>query len=152
MLLGPEFSSRQCIDACRNHRDKPVWEELEDPHGKAVELLAAGELVGWFRGRLEFGQRALGNRSVLANPQQENNADLINQQVKFREIRRPFACSILAEASDEMLSGQQRTGTAVSAFASTKPGAPAIRASPMRTAARGCRWWTRGTIRISTGC
>ncbi len=107
MLLGPEFSSRQCIDACRNHRDKPVWEELEDPHGKAVELLAAGELVGWFRGRLEFGQRALGNRSVLANPQQENNADLINQQVKFREIRRPFACSILAEASDEMLSGQQ---------------------------------------------
>ncbi len=107
MLLGPEFSSRQCIDACRNHRDKPIWEELEDPHGKAVELLAAGELVGWFRGRLEFGQRALGNRSVLANPQQENNADLINQQVKFREIRRPFACSILAEASDEMLSGQQ---------------------------------------------
>ena len=107
MLLGPEFNSRQCIDACRNHRDKPVWEELDDPHAKAVELLAAGELLGWFRGRLEFGQRALGNRSVLANPQQENIADLINQQVKFREIRRPFACSILAEDSDELLSGQQ---------------------------------------------
>ena len=106
MLLGPEFTSRQCIDACRNHRDKPVWEKLDDPHAKAVELLAAGELLGWFRGRLEFGQRALGNRSVLANPQQENIADLINQQVKFREIRRPFAASVLAEAGRDLLGGQ----------------------------------------------
>ena len=106
MLLGPEFTSHQCIDACRNHRDKPVWEELDDPHAKAVELLAAGELVGWFRGRLEFGQRALGNRSVLANPQQANTADLISQQLKFREVRRPFAASILAEASGELLGAQ----------------------------------------------
>ena len=107
VLLGPEFTSRQCVDACRDHREKPIWEELEDPYAKAVELLAAGELVGWFRGRLEFGQRALGNRSVLANPQQENVADQINRQLKFREVRRPFACSVLAEASGEMLAGQQ---------------------------------------------
>ena len=107
MSLGPAYTSRQCIDACRNHRDKPIWEELEYPHAKAVDLLAAGELVGWFRGRLEFGQRALGNRSVLANPQQENIADLINRQLKFREIRRPFACAVLAEAGGELLAGQQ---------------------------------------------
>lgn len=107
-LLGPEFTSRQCVDACQNHPEKPDWKVLDDPHGKAVELLAAGEIVGWFRGRLEFGQRALGNRSVLASPQPDNISDLINQQVKFREIRRPFAASVLAEDSEEMLGGQPR--------------------------------------------
>ena len=107
LLLGPGFDSRQCVEACRNHRDKPRWEELEDPHARAVELLAAGELVGWFRGRLEFGQRALGNRSVLANPQQENVPELINRQVKFREVKRPFAAAVLTEASRDLLGHQQ---------------------------------------------
>ncbi len=107
MALGPAFTTRQCVDACRGHREKPVWEELRDPFAKASELLAAGELVGWFRGRMEFGQRALGNRSVLANPQQRNTANLINKQLKFRENRRPFACSVLAGAGADMLAGQQ---------------------------------------------
>ena len=101
-VAGPG-SLPQCIDACRIIATAGS-EELEERMEGGEPLRRELRLVP---GRLEFGQRALGNRSVLANPQQENNADLINQQVKFREIRRPFACSILAEACDDMLSGQQ---------------------------------------------
>ncbi len=107
LLLGPAYASSECIAACRSHRDKPCWEALDDPHGKAVELLAAGELVGWFRGALEFGQRSLGNRCVLAHPQQKNVSELINSQLKFREIKRPLAAAVLASAAGELLEGRQ---------------------------------------------
>jgi carbamoyltransferase len=103
MYLGPKFSSNACINACSNHRDKPQWEVLEDPHEKAAELLANGQLVAWFRGRMEFGARALGNRSILANPSQLGIIDAINHQVKFREYWRPFSPSILDSVAKEML-------------------------------------------------
>ena len=103
IFLGPTFSSRQCVEACTHHRDKPGYEILEDPFGKAAELLAAGELVAWFRGRMEFGPRALGNRSILANPALEGVADLINKKVKFREKWRPFSPSVLESVASDLL-------------------------------------------------
>jgi len=103
MYLGPKYSSNACINACSNHRDKPQWELLEDPHEKAAELLANGQLLAWFRGRMEFGARALGNRSILANPGQLGIIDAINHQVKFREHWRPFSPSILDSVAKEML-------------------------------------------------
>jgi carbamoyltransferase len=60
-------------------------------------LLAEGKLVGWVQGRAEFGPRALGNRSILADPRPANAKDAINAKVKYREAFRPFAPSILAE-------------------------------------------------------
>jgi carbamoyltransferase len=63
--------------------------------------LAAGDIVGWFQGRMEWGARALGNRSILADPRRADMRDVINQKIKFRERFRPFAPSILAEAIDE---------------------------------------------------
>ena len=63
--------------------------------------LAAGDIVGWFQGRMEWGARALGNRSILADPRRRDMRDVINQKIKFRERFRPFAPSILAEAIDE---------------------------------------------------
>jgi carbamoyltransferase len=63
--------------------------------------LAAGDIVGWFQGRMEWGARALGNRSILADPRRRDMRDTINQKIKFRERFRPFAPSILAEAIDE---------------------------------------------------
>lgn len=60
-------------------------------------LLAEGKLVGWVQGRAEFGPRALGNRSILADPRPDNAKDLLNAKVKYREAFRPFAPSILAE-------------------------------------------------------
>jgi carbamoyltransferase len=70
---------------------------LEDPSTEAADLIAEGKIIGWAQGRSEFGPRALGNRSILADPRRANNKDLINQIVKNREWYRPFAPSVLEE-------------------------------------------------------
>ncbi|CAM3192519.1 carbamoyltransferase family protein [Methylobacterium mesophilicum] len=67
----------------------------------AAKILAAGGLVGWVQGRAEFGPRALGNRSILADPRPEGAKDALNAKVKYREAFRPFAPSILAEAGPD---------------------------------------------------
>jgi carbamoyltransferase len=65
---------------------------------KAAEAIAAGKVVGWFQGRMEWGPRALGNRSILADPRRRDMKDILNQKIKRRESFRPFAPSILREA------------------------------------------------------
>ena len=79
--------------------------EVEDAPGKAAELLADGKILGWFQGGSEFGQRALGNRSILADPRNAAMKDAVNASVKYREGFRPFAPAILAERQDEVLEG-----------------------------------------------
>lgn len=66
-----------------------------------AKLLAKGQLIGWIQGRAEYGPRALGNRSILADPRLARSKDKINQQIKFRENFRPFAPSVLHEYADE---------------------------------------------------
>ena len=68
---------------------------------ETARLLAEGKLVGWVQGRAEFGPRALGNRSILADPRSVATQDLINGTIKFREMFRPFAPSILHEYAEE---------------------------------------------------
>ena len=68
---------------------------------ETARLLADGKLVGWVQGCAEYGPRALGNRSILADPRKAATQDLINEKVKFREMFRPFAPSILHEYADE---------------------------------------------------
>jgi carbamoyltransferase len=72
----------------------------------AADLLARGEVVAWFQGRMEFGPRALGNRSILGNPAARGVADKINAQIKYRERWRPFCPSILDRAAHEVLQSQ----------------------------------------------
>ena len=67
----------------------------------AAEALAAGKVVGWFRGRMEYGPRALGARSILADPRRPEMQSLLNQKIKFREGFRPFAPAVLAEHASE---------------------------------------------------
>ncbi|MCJ2092833.1 carbamoyltransferase [Methylobacterium sp. J-072] len=67
----------------------------------AAKILAAGGLVGWVQGRAEFGPRALGNRSILADPRPQGAKDALNAKVKYREAFRPFAPAILAEAGPD---------------------------------------------------
>jgi len=67
----------------------------------AAEMLAEGKIIGWFQDRMEIGPRALGNRSILADPRSEDMKDLLNSRVKFRESFRPFAPSVLEEKSGE---------------------------------------------------
>jgi carbamoyltransferase len=67
--------------------------------------IAGGAVVGWFQGRMEWGARALGNRSIVADPRRPDMRDIINRKIKFREKFRPFAPSILEEAIDEYFVG-----------------------------------------------
>ncbi len=108
MFHGPAYSSSQCIDACKSHREKPVWEVLENPHEKAAKILAKGYLLAWYRGRMEFGTRALGNRSILANPNHSQVADKINYQVKFREPWQPYSACALESVAADFIPNQQK--------------------------------------------
>jgi len=75
--------------------------KLVDDDSKLIELtidrLTSGKVVGWFQGRFEWGPRALGNRSIIADPRRGDMKDIVNNKIKFREPFRPFAPSILAE-------------------------------------------------------
>jgi carbamoyltransferase len=68
---------------------------------RAAAIIADGKILGWFQGRTEWGPRALGNRSILADPRRPEMKEILNQRIKHREIFRPFAPSILAEATGE---------------------------------------------------
>jgi carbamoyltransferase len=71
----------------------------------AAEQIAAGLVIGWFQGRMEWGARALGNRSILADPRRPDMRDIINTKIKFREKFRPFAPSVLEEAHADFFRG-----------------------------------------------
>ena len=73
-------------------------EELMD---RVVDRLQAGKVIGWFEGRFEWGPRALGHRSILADPRRADIKDILNVKIKFREPFRPFAPSVLAERAEE---------------------------------------------------
>jgi len=76
---------------------KLSYRRIDDAPKEAARLLAEDKLVGWFQGRMEFGPRALGSRSILADARRPENRDRVNEAVKFRESWRPFAPSVLAE-------------------------------------------------------
>jgi carbamoyltransferase len=98
VYLGPEYSTGEIESFLRSNM--VAYEILADPVETAAELLTQGKITGWFQGRMEFGPRALGNRSILADPRDANMKDRINAAVKFREPFRPFAPSVPAEDSD----------------------------------------------------
>lgn len=85
---------------------------MHSPHSlcrTTAKLLAAGKLVGWIQGRAEYGPRALGNRSILADPRSAQMQDKINECVKFREMFRPFAPSVLPEYTEAYFENCQNT-------------------------------------------
>ena len=90
-LLGPEFSDGEIEAALRSHGAVYRKAERDDLLRLTAELLNAGKVVGWFQGRMEFGPRALGNRSILGDARAPGMQSLINRKVKFRESFRPFA-------------------------------------------------------------
>ncbi len=101
--LGPSFSTEECIAACEAHPKKPVFKKVENFPQKAAELLAAGNPLAWFQGRMEFGPRSLGCRSILGDPSYSGVADRINAQIKYRERWRPFCPSILDRVAEDIL-------------------------------------------------
>lgn len=92
---GPAFSDIEIESAIR--AAGLVASRLDDPEGAAAKAIAEGNVVGWFQGRMEFGPRALGNRSILADARRADMKQLLNERVKHRETFRPFAPSLLEE-------------------------------------------------------
>ncbi|MEH6635690.1 MAG: carbamoyltransferase [Halioglobus sp.] len=102
VYLGPSFSNEQVIACCESHPGKPDFTVIDDVPRRIAKILADGNPVAWFQGRMEFGPRALGGRSILGCPSVAGVADRINEQIKFRERWRPFCPSMLDRVSKEM--------------------------------------------------
>ncbi len=101
--LGPAFSTEECLQAVRAITTPLEYSPLDDAPRDAARLLAAGNPVAWFQGRMEFGPRALGARSVLGCPSVAGIADRINAQIKFRERWRPFCPSVLDRVAPQVI-------------------------------------------------
>jgi carbamoyltransferase len=99
--LGTGYSDAEIAKALETYKIRAT--RVADPAVTAAELLANGKILGWFQGRMEFGPRALGGRSILADPRDPEMNAKVNNAVKFREWWRPFAPSMLSEAAAEYL-------------------------------------------------
>jgi carbamoyltransferase len=106
---GPGYGDAEVTSAIESAR-KNGWDpgidvrRLDDGdlYREVAGAVAAGKVVGWFQGRMEFGPRALGNRSIVADPRRADMKDILNQRIKHRETYRPFAPSVLEEKSAEI--------------------------------------------------
>jgi carbamoyltransferase len=101
-LWGPSFTQEEIVAALR--RAEAVYEVVSDEDEllrRTARMIADGSVIGWFQGRMEFGPRALGARSLLADPRNDKMKDIINAKVKFREAFRPFAPAVLRECAHE---------------------------------------------------
>ncbi|HXY25325.1 MAG TPA: carbamoyltransferase C-terminal domain-containing protein [Candidatus Acidoferrum sp.] len=103
---GPGYSNeeiRRAIDSNGTAQKGYAIAELNEQElmKQAAAIVADGKILGWFQGRAEWGPRALGNRSIVADPRRPEMREILNQRIKHREIFRPFAPSILAEATAE---------------------------------------------------
>ena len=110
---GPEFSDEDIAETLRRH-DREIhaagcnqrrWTDECALDAWTAAQIADGRVVGWFQGRMEWGARALGNRSIIADPRRADMRDIINTRIKFRERFRPFAPSVAEEALDEYFVG-----------------------------------------------
>lgn len=92
----------QCLDKIKNNKIKVRYIQEEAVINlKIAKLISKNKVVGIFRDKMEFGPRALGNRSILANPKNKNIKKILNNKIKNRELFRPFACSILEGYEDK---------------------------------------------------
>lgn len=96
--LGPEFADRDITQMAKKYKASyENFENFADLSKKTATILADGNVVGWFQGRMEFGPRALGGRSILGDPRNPEMQKKLNLKIKYREGFRPFAPSVLAE-------------------------------------------------------
>jgi carbamoyltransferase len=108
-FLGPAFSDYEVKKVLENHeslskKKEYFVEKFEDSKRlckTAAGFISDGKVIGWFQGKMEWGSRALGNRSILADPRYAEMKDVLNARIKFREPFRPFAPSILLEKTGD---------------------------------------------------
>jgi len=101
-LLGPEFSPRDILRVANQYAAPyNLYSRFDELCETIAKLLAEGNVIGWFQGRMEYGPRALGNRSVLGDPRDAQMQKKLNLKIKYREGFRPFAPSVLEECNRE---------------------------------------------------
>jgi carbamoyltransferase len=100
MSLGPGYTEPELLRALKTFDAKVSFGRVDNIEKEVASALARGKVIGWFRGRMEFGPRALGNRSILADPRTLEMRDIVNNRVKHREEFRPFAPAVLAERAE----------------------------------------------------
>ena len=111
LYLGPQYDGAaiaQSIERARREGLRCDTVRIEDMPGRIARLLAEGEVVARFDGRMEFGARALGNRSLLAHPGHPAVIEVLNRQIKSRDFWMPFAGTVLHERADEYLCNRKR--------------------------------------------
>src|ERR1043166_2234509 len=103
VYLGPAFDEAEMEAALRAAGTQVRWEKLPADAllQRTAGLLRDDRVIGWFQGRMEYGPRALGCRSILANPMNPEMKKIVNSKIKFREFFRPFAPAVLREHADE---------------------------------------------------
>ena len=101
VYVGPSYSNEEIVQFLDNN--KIEYEQLNEISvlQKTAELISYGKVVGWYQGKMEWGPRALGNRSILADPRNPKMKEILNEKIKHRESFRPFAPSILEEYTKE---------------------------------------------------
>ncbi len=110
---GPDFGDADIASALRDRSAEiraagcaeRAWDDEAALDAWTAAQIAAGRVIGWFQGRMEWGARALGNRSIVADPRRADMRDIINTRIKFRERFRPFAPSVAEDALDEYFVG-----------------------------------------------
>jgi carbamoyltransferase len=96
--LGPQFSDKEILYHVKKYNcSYRYYKDFLELAVTVSGLVAGGKVIGWFQGRMEFGPRALGNRSILADPANSNMQQILNSKIKFRENFRPFAPAVLSE-------------------------------------------------------
>lgn len=117
LYLGPSYSDDEIANILS--KEKIVFHQSNDVIQEAAELIVKGSVVAWFQGRMEFGPRSLGARSVLAHPGLSDMRDRINEKIKFREEFRPFCPSILSEHANELLERSSPSPYMILSFGAT---------------------------------
>src|SRR5947209_7944238 len=101
VYYGSEYKDREILHDLEGAGCSYRKVSEDDLIHRSAEAIAQGKIVGWFQGRMEFGPRALGNRSILADPRRKAMKDILNSRIKYREPFRPFCPSILAECTGD---------------------------------------------------
>lgn len=126
MYWGPSFTNQEIKSVLDSKGVE--YEEMSDEEviEHTAERISNGEIVGWFQGRMEFGPRALGNRSILADPRKQKSQDIVNKKIKFREEWRPFAPSMLKEKADQYMDGIEKSPFMIRAYDVISEEIPAV--------------------------
>jgi len=114
VYIGPSYSDSQIESSLKE--TKLIYKKIINRANIGAKLIAQGKIIGWFQGKLEIGPRALGNRSILADPRLPDMSDKINYYVKHRESWRPFAPSILEESGKEYFENYQPSPYMIDSF------------------------------------